>query len=284
MPKGRAKRPLVHYVEVGLAHAYRVTRFSGLLAALAPRLAAHRFTAGITPNGHRWPELRIGFASDFHVGPCTSLDLIRQASAALAAFDPHVLLLGGDYVASTTRTISPLLPELLKVPAPLGRFAVLGNHDLWNRECRVTEELSSIGIKVLVNESAQLAPPFHDVFICGLDDPWSGRPDAARTFEGAEGLRIVLMHGPDGLLSIGDQRFELALCGHTHGGQVATPNQRPLFLPHGKLNRRYHGGRYSVGVGTLVVSRGVGNATVLPFRINAPPDVILCTVRGSHKP
>jgi predicted MPP superfamily phosphohydrolase len=89
------------------------------------------------------------------------------------------------------------------------------------------------------------------------------------------------MHGPDGLLALGDRRFELAFCGHTHGGQVALPGGTPILIPGGALNRTYSNGLFDVrgagAGGKLLVSRGVGCST-LPVRLFAPPEVHLCEI------
>ena len=53
-----------------------------------------------------------------------------------------------------------------------------------------------------------------------------------QAFAGAGGLRVVLMHAPSGLLDIGVEAFTVAVCGHTHGGQVALPSGRPLVVGH----------------------------------------------------
>jgi uncharacterized protein len=80
----------------------------------------------------------------------------------------------------------------------------------------------------------------------------------------------VLMHAPDGLLTLGGQHFDLAVCGHTHGGQIAFGGVRP-YLPYGKLSRQYSSGLYRLGPGggrALVVSNGVGCSTI-PIRTGA---------------
>jgi hypothetical protein len=93
-------------------------------------------------------------------------------------------------------------------------------------------------------------------------------------------VRIVLMHAPSGLLDIRDHPFAVALCGHTHGGQIALPNGRPLIVGHGRLSREYSAGRYTLGGGrTLLVSRGVG-CTAMPLRLNAAPSILVCTVHA----
>jgi uncharacterized protein len=223
-------------------------------------------------------HLSIAYASDFHAGPTTDPEVLRSACAALRAEDPDILLLGGDFVNFTPREIDLLLPELASIPARLGRFAVLGNHDWLADPSYITDRLQHAGIEVLTNRNVRLPPPFEHVWICGLDDHWCGRPDGRGAFAGADGFRIVLMHAPSGLLDIGDHRFDLAFCGHTHGGQIALPGGRPLVLPNGALSRRYARGRFQLtSERTLVVSVGVGCA-LLPLRVHADPEVIACTL------
>ncbi len=92
--------------------------------------------------------------------------------------------------------------------------------------------------------------------------------------------RIVLMHSPDGIAMLGDRPFDLALAGHTHGGQIALPGGRPLIVPGRPLNRTYARGRFDVdgtGARTLLVSRGIGTSAV-PVRLFAAPEVHLCLI------
>ncbi len=224
------------------------------------------------------PPLRIAYASDFHAGPTTDASVLKAACVQLRAANADVLLLGGDFVTGRANEIDWLARELGDIPAPLGRFAVLGNHDLWSDAGYVAERLEAAGVRVLVNANVRLGAPFDRVWICGLDDYCSGRPDAAATFRGADGVRIVLMHAPSGLLDLGDERFELALCGHTHGGQLALPGGIPIVVPQGPLSRRYARGQFRIGDrGTLVVSIGLG-CVVLPLRTFANPEIVICTL------
>jgi predicted MPP superfamily phosphohydrolase len=225
--------------------------------------------------------LRIAFAADFHAGPTTTPEILEAACKLLASSSPDVLLLGGDFVTLNAHYIDPLIELLGAIHAPLGRFAVLGNHDLWVDFQYIERRLDHAGIHILTNQNSRLAPPFHDVWICGLDDHWSGSPVAESAFAGAEGIRILLMHQPSGLLDLHGERFDLAFCGHTHGGQIALPGGRPIVVPQGMLSRRYAGGRYDIpDGGTLIVSRGVG-CTTLPFRLNSVPDIVSCTLTPS---
>lgn len=193
---------------------------------------------------------------------------------------PDLLLLGGDFVCLRPEFAERVAGRLGEIPAPLGRYAVLGNHDLWAGGPRIVTALESAGIEMVTNRQVRLPKPFDRVSVCGLDDHTSGHPDADSAFAEAAPVRILLMHAPSGVLDAGPHRFDLAFCGHTHGGQIAWPDGRPFVVTHGALSERYNAGRYPLDEGaTLLVSRGVG-CTTLPIRWNCPADVIICTVRG----
>jgi hypothetical protein len=240
------------------------------------RTAHHSVTLGSLPDGV--PPLRIAYASDFHAGPLTDPAVLEAACAELRAAAPDLLLLGGDFVTGDPEELGWLAHHLGSIPAPLGRFAVLGNHDRWSGVGPVVRQLEAVGIRVLVNTNQRLPSPYDGVWICGLDDHWSGWPDVPAALQGADGVRLILMHAPSGLLDLGDERFELALCGHTHGGQLALPGGYPIILPQGRLSRRYPRGRFTMSNGaTLLVSVGVG-CVVLPLRTFAQPEVLSCSL------
>jgi predicted MPP superfamily phosphohydrolase len=224
-------------------------------------------------------NLRLAFATDFHAGAVTDPAVLLHGIESLRHANPDVLLLGGDYISVHPAQMDWLAPLLGGVPAPLGRFAVLGNHDRWVDPTYVTRRLEEAGIQVLVNRNARLPAPFDDVWICGLDDQWSGSPDAGAALSGASGVRVLLMHSPSTLLDIGEERFDLALCGHTHGGQIALPGGIPILLPRGPLSRKYSRGRFDLGRGrTMIVSVGLG-CSALPLRTFADPEILLCRLR-----
>ena len=247
---------------------------------LAPLLRRVRVTLPDGPPARR--PLRIAYASDFHAGPATHPALLTAACAALRDAQPDLLLLGGDFVGSDAAAVDALAPLLGEIPAPLGRFAVLGNHDWWSSPTHIRNSLTTAGVDVLINRNVRLPPPFDQVWICGLDDCLGGLPDADAALASATGVRVVLMHSPSNLLDLGRHRFDLALCGHTHGGQIALPGGIPLVVPKGVLSRRYSRGRYDLDTGgVLIVSVGLG-CTLLPFRAFAHPEILVCDLTGPH--
>jgi uncharacterized protein len=228
--------------------------------------------------------LRIGFASDLHAGPTTHPEQIDRAMAALAAARPDIILLGGDFVGHRPSDVRRLIPGLRSLTAPLGLFAVLGNHDNNTHPELVADTLRGAGVRVLINEAVTLPAPFQRTRLAGLDDHGTGAPDASSFLRDDGGTTILMIHQPSGVLDAEGASFQLALAGHTHGGQIVLPNGFAPITPSGALSRRYLAGRYVLPTGgTLLVSRGVGASTV-PMRVNAPADLLLVTLRGSTAP
>ncbi|MFK3737807.1 metallophosphoesterase [Massilia sp. TN1-12] len=283
MSKNKHARPIRHATE-------RVLNFlllGGTVAGLSYRLGGQgrvrvvRQDVDVKGGKRLARPLRIGFASDFHAGPTTHDALFDDLLRQIEQERPDVLLLGGDYVsfdAANARHLAAFLRQAHGL-APLGAYAVMGNHDVWNGREPIERVLRDSGVTVLVNRSIPLPAPFGEVSICGIDDPWTGRPSARDTFAGAGPVRIYLMHSPDGLWRLEGQHFDVGFAGHTHGGQIALQNGAPLFRPSGPVSRDYCYGRYDVpGNGPLIVSRGVGCAGI-PLRLNADPELLICTLR-----
>jgi predicted MPP superfamily phosphohydrolase len=228
----------------------------------------------VLPKGS--PNVRLGFLSDVHLGPTTPLALVEAAIGELAGANLDVLLLGGDYVFldATVEKGDFLASQLARIGAAR-KFAVLGNHDLWTRHDILERALESVGVTLLINACAM----FGDVAVVGLDDPWTGSINARHAFEGAHCAEaiVVLCHSPDGmpeaaraLTELGHARPALYVCGHTHGGHIATP-WGPLVLP-GRIGKKYPAGFFDLGSMVLHVSRGIGGIE-LPMRTWAAPEV-----------
>jgi len=275
------QRPIRHLVERLLTAVLA----NGIVADLSYRLGGTgtvRVTHQIVdlgPARRLAQPLRIGFASDFHAGPTTPAAVYDDLLRCVREEAPDALLLGGDYVSFCADNVARLTTFLAGLRAPLGVYAVVGNHDIWNGRGVIEETLRAAGVQVLVNRSVALPAPFGHVSVCGIDDPWLGRPSGPDTFAGASDVRIYLMHSPDGLRHVGDERFDVGFAGHTHGGQIARPDGVPLFRPKGPFSRLYCYGRFDLPHhGPLLVSRGVG-CSAMPLRVNADPELLICTLR-----
>jgi len=240
-------------------------------------LTTHQLT--IPNDGAPIPPLRIAFASDLHGGPGTHPATIRRACRLLAAEQPQLLLLGGDFVSFHARHVEGVLEAIDQIDAPLGRFAVLGNHDLIADDAWLVQRLETIGVRTLVNENVRLPAPYDRLWVCGLDNTEQGTPDGRRALAGADGIRLILMHSPDGLAALGTESFAVAFTGHVHGGQFMLPGGRSLIGVKGPLSQRYlDGGLFelgSPGERILLVSRGIGQGS-LPMRFRADPEAHVC--------
>jgi hypothetical protein len=251
------------------------------------RLTRHAIT--VAAHGPPIPPLRIAFASDLHGGPGTHPATIRRAFRLLAEAKPQLLLLGGDFVSFHARHVNGVVLEAItRVDAPLGKLAVLGNHDLIADDAYLVSRLASVGVRTLVNENVRLPAPYERIWVCGLDNTEQGSPDGRRALEGATGLRIILMHSPDGLTALGGEPFAVAFTGHVHGGQFVLPGGISLISSKGPLSQRYLAGGFfelgNPGERMLLVSRGIGQGS-LPMRFRAAPEVHVCNLTfEAHRP
>jgi predicted MPP superfamily phosphohydrolase len=246
---------------------------------LQGRLHLTRHQLAVFVDGAPIPPLRIAFASDLHGGPGTHPATIRKACRLLAESKPDLLLLGGDFVSFHARHVDGVLEAIDSIDAPLGKLAVLGNHDLIADDAYLVRRLATIGVRTLVNENVRLAAPFERVSVCGLDNTEQGTPDGARSLAGADDVRLILMHSPDGLTAVGGASFAVAFTGHVHGGQFVLPGGKSLISSKGPLSQLYlFGGLFELGEfgeRILLVSRGIGQGS-LPMRFRADPEVHVC--------
>ena len=254
---------------------------------LQGRLHLARHEIAVASGGGTVPRLRIAFVSDLHGGPGTHPATIRRACRLVADEKPDLLLLGGDFVSFHARHVEGVLGAIDTIDAPLGRLAVLGNHDLIADDAYLVERLAAIGVRTLVNENVRLPAPYDALWVCGLDNTEQGSPDGAKALAGAEGIRLILMHSPDGLTALGDAPFAMALTGHVHGGQFVLPGGKSLISAKGPLSQRYlYGGLFELGQPgerIMLVSRGIGQGS-LPMRFRADPEVHICDLQLRTSP
>ncbi|MDQ1920143.1 metallophosphoesterase [Massilia pseudoviolaceinigra] len=274
-------RPIRNIVE----RIFSVMLLGGKVAAWSYRCGLHgkltvvRYEMNVNREKPLPAPLRVGFVSDLHAGPTTHAGLFDLLRDQLLLLRPDVLLLGGDYVSFDARYVDRLRDVLTAYTPALGTYAVIGNHDIRNGRESIETALRNMGAQVLVNRNMALPAPFDMVSVCGIDDPWTGNADAARTFSESRQVKLFLTHSPDGLMHLDKEVFDVAFAGHTHGGQVARRNGAPVLQPTGPLSRQYCYGEFAVpGNGTMIVSRGFG-CTLIPLRINADPELAICTLR-----
>lgn len=250
----------------------------------------------VAPTG--WPSglaLRVAALADLHAGaPLMTEARIEQIVAATNALAPDLTLLLGDYGA-TSRFVTRVLPQgdvarrLAALRAPLGVFAVNGNHDWWEDRAAqlarqagtpiMTRALEAAGIPVLRNDVMRAGP----VLVGGLDSSWAFRPsqgaqDVPRLMSRINGDAPLLLmaHEPDIFPSL-PARAAVTFCGHTHGGQVRLAGWSPIVPSH--YRNRYAWGHVREEDRDLVVSGGLGISS-LPVRFGVPPEITLVEIRA----
>jgi uncharacterized protein len=235
----------------------------------------------------RWPAsldgLRVGVMSDLHSGvPHASAAAVAKWVDAMNAERPDLILLGGDFTDAHPIFGGRLPPGeiaalLARLEAPLGRVAVLGNHD-WKRfGADMWLALKGAGITVLENDSVRAG----GLHVAGLADLRMRRPSVAEALRDVpeDEPVIVLAHDPDVFPYVPD-RVSLTVAGHTHGGQIAIPYLRIPAVPSA-YRERFVRGHVEEDGRQLIVSAGLGTSG-LPIRLLAPPEILLLELTAAR--
>jgi hypothetical protein len=227
----------------------------------------------------RLDGLRVAQLSDLHISQYTTAGDIERAARLAMRQSPDLLVLTGDFIWREVWQYGEHLVEPLRtLHAPLGVYAVLGNHDHWEGAALAAGVLAEAGVTLLVNQALRLdvdAP----LWLVGLDDVWERKHDMAAALAGApdDQCKLLLVHEPDYADAAARYPVDLQLSGHSHGGQINLPRYGRPVLPY--LGQKYPAGLYLVGQMSLYTNRGIGVISP-PVRFNCPPEVTLLTLRA----
>jgi len=226
----------------------------------------------------RWPKewsgLRVAHITDVHHGRVLHDGYLQQVRRALLRSKADLIAFTGDFV-STRRDLPQAFKWLEGLKAPLGVWAVLGNHEGWTDREAVEKGLRRARIRVLKNEAVFFRRKGSRLALLGADDLWTGMKDEGKLQVRAD-ARILLAHQPDHFFLGKRLGVDLQLSGHCHGGQVCMPGGRALVAPS-RFGARYASGFFQEGNSLMFVNRGVGAAP--PFRLFCPPELALLTLR-----
>ena len=242
-----------------------------------------------TVTSARLPEIfdgyRIAHVSDLHNAEMGEdneklLTMLREA-------DPDMIAITGDLIDSRNTNVEIALQfaqEAMKI-APC--YYVSGNH-----EARVNEYeelktgLKSAGVIILEDTQTEISIEGQTITLIGVNDP-SFQTDylfgdsetvmnskLTELHTDGEAFTILLSHRPELFDAYAEHDVDLVLSGHAHGGQFRLPFIGGVVAPNQGLFPEYDAGIYTDGNTNMLVSRGVGNS-ILPFRINNRPEVIL---------
>jgi len=243
----------------------------------------------LTPPGWRAGQrLTISVIADLHAGgPNMGLDRVRQVVDSANALRSDLVVVLGDYFA-THRFVTERVPhaawagELARLRAPLGIWAIFGNHDWWHDIVGVRRALADVRIPVLENDAVLLGSGNAKFWLAGLGDQIAYIVGHNR-FRGADDLPatlarvttadpvILLAHEPDIFTKV-PPNVALTLAGHTHGGQIRFPLMHPLWVPSA-YGARYAYGHIVEGGRHMIVSGGLGTSFI-PVRLGVPPEIV----------
>lgn len=228
--------------------------------------------------------LRVGLLTDLHAADGRSVWLARRAADVVMAEAPDVIAITGDF-AEDEGGLRNVLEALESLAAPLGVWAVPGNHDHVAGIGKWRELIDrAAGVHDLTNRFEMVAHRGSRICLGGVDDLYEGRPRLTLPPAEERDLTLLLAHTPD--LAERCRRaldaVDLVLSGHTHGGQVRLP-----FLP-APVNSARHRELYENGLRRrpwtqVYTSRGIGT-TGVPFRFFARPEVTLLTLTAAPRP
>jgi predicted MPP superfamily phosphohydrolase len=241
-------------------------------------LRRERVTVPVAGLPEAWHGVRIVQLSDLHAGRHVTRERLRGIARRAARLKPDLLVVTGDIVHNSPEFARQAAEAIASIPTVHGIFACLGNHDFWAGPDAVERELERTGVQVLRNRGVLLQRGGRGLWLCGVDDPWSGRFDLRAALRGRpEGMATVLLsHQPNTWRRAQDLGVQLQLSGHTHGGQLALLwLHRSLSLA--RLITPFVAGLYRAGRSYLYVNRGAGS--VMPIvRLGARPEVTELTL------
>ena len=233
--------------------------------------------------------LTIVYASDIHQGPFFSQGRVDALVSTINSLNADLVLLGGDYADDSDGAIS-FFQTLPNIHAKRLVAGVVGNHDRTVPESNLNALQSAMlnaGVLPLVNNVKEVRVGGSALYLCGVDDYNNGHPQIAQVAYPMQedDFVIFLTHSPDNLPEAYSTKngegsanwFDLALCGHTHGGQVTFFGQ-PVFRTFTNVSDRYLSGWVHENRADILVSNGVGTSWV-PVRLFAPAQLHVITLK-----
>lgn len=216
--------------------------------------------------------------SDLHLGAGLGRDWLAARVEQIRALEPDLVVMIGDLTEGETGAVPGLEETMRRLRAPLGVWAVTGNHEFHGDTPATIALFESAGVQWLRDRAVELRPGLR---LAGVDYP-DGRersvhPEAEllRSLAGApDGVALLLSHAPLQVEAAAEAGFDLMLAGHTHGGQVwpfgfLVRQRYPFFL-----------GPYRVGEMQLLVGRGAGTWGAR-MRLWRPGEILHVTLRST---
>lgn len=250
----------------------------GYLYARLPAIVEKEITLRDLPV--EFDGTKVVFISDVHLGPWRSGKWLSKIVSRINGLQPDLVLLGGDYVERGTEHMWSVFNELGKLKSPMGIFGVMGNHDYLRGPQLAPVFMNRAGIEFLDNTGFWIYKQDARIRISGLGDLYFGEQlyEQALGEAVSEDVVIMVSHQPDYVESLPDDRVDLMLSGHTHGGQITLFGLWAPIVPS-KFGDKYLSGLFETPRAKLLVSNGLGTFKY-PLRYFARPQINVVILRA----
>ena len=261
----------------------------------AQHIMVTRWKISLGEESDESKEMKLAIIGDLHLGVNSRLSTTQQMIELINEEEPDAVLVAGDIFTSSYGGLQNSLAyaEAFRgIHTKYGVYAVYGNHDVEetlfggfsissNYEAFRTPEMESFvencGFTILEDKAVVLG---NDIQLYGrLDGKKTGngttnRLSAAELLAGADPLKpiIVLQHEPKEFYALAKAGADVALCAHTHNGQIFPGN---LIIPF--YNENAYGYSRVNGLHTFVTA-GIGYYGP-PMRIGTDSEIMILTLR-----
>lgn len=239
--------------------------------------------------------LKIVQFSDMHSGSFDNKESVAEGIKKIQAEAADLIVFTGDLVNEYAEEIIPYKELLAQLSAPLGKFAVLGNHDYpWgdskeDKVINILQHHKDMGFKVLLNEHETFTKNGEELSLVGVENwgksrhfPKKGDLDKAVTGLPDDRFSVLLSHDPthwDEKVKDHPKHIHLTLSGHTHGAQMGVELAWLKWSPVKYIYKKWAGLYDELGQ-YLYINRGFG---FLGFagRVGIPPEITVITLKKS---
>lgn len=239
-------------------------------------LEAHDWSVAFPQLPEEMNGLSILHLTDLHFSRAYDRRYFEAVCDVAADMPSDLVLVTGDMV-DEPGCIAWIAPLLNRLPGPLGKFAILGNHDHFHDSDRVAAAMTEAGFEVLDGETTLVDVDGRGLAVGGTCAPW-GPPIPDDAVPSAD-FSLLMSHTPDQVYRSAKQGWDFILTGHNHGGQIRFPLIGPVLMPS-IYSRRFDRGFFRVAPSLMYVSQGIGAKH--PIRYGCVPEISRFTLVRSE--
>ncbi len=218
---------------------------------------------------------RIAFISDTHYKSKFTRKGLASLTKMLRALQPDLLLMGGDYQEGC-EYVPELMDSIASVKPPYGIAGVMGNNDYERCHDSIVSIMTHLGMKVLEHQLDTIVRDTSRIIIAGVRNPFDlvhNGVSPTLSLHPSDYV-ILLTHTPDYVEEVNNANTDLALAGHTHGGQVTLFGLYAPIVPSHYGQRFLRGLKYSTSGIPIIITNGIGTSD-MKLRMFAPSEVVV---------